>query len=101
MDYLLAFLLGAFLANSIPHITNGVSGRRFHTPFASPPGKGFSSPVVNVVWGSANLLIAAGVYHLGLEDRVEPTPMGMVFAGFALTLVTLAWWFGRINDDHG
>ena len=101
MDHLLAFLLGALLANSVPHIANGVSGRRFHTPFASPPGKGFSSPVVNVLWGSANLLAAAGVYHLGLQDRAEPTPMGVVFAGFVLTGVVLAWWFGRVDDTSG
>lgn len=51
------FFGGAFLVNAIPHFTYGVSGRRFPTPFASPPGKGLSSPAVNVLWGSLNLVI--------------------------------------------
>jgi hypothetical protein len=37
------FFGGAFFVNAIPHFTNGVSGRMFPTPFASPPGKGLSS----------------------------------------------------------
>ncbi|MGH9640463.1 MAG: hypothetical protein ACRD3Y_10405, partial [Bryobacteraceae bacterium] len=48
------FFGGAFLVNAIPHFVNGVSGRSFPTPFASPPGKGQSSPMVNVLWGTAN-----------------------------------------------
>lgn len=46
------FFGGAFFVNAIPHFTNGVSGRRFPTPFASPPVKGLSSPTVNALWGS-------------------------------------------------
>ena len=51
------FFGGAFFVNAIPHFINGVSGRMFPTPFASPPGKGLSPPVVNVLWGSLNLVI--------------------------------------------
>ena len=29
---------GVFLANAVPHVVNGVSGRAFQTPFAKPPG---------------------------------------------------------------
>jgi hypothetical protein len=57
-DYLSYFFGGAFLANSLPHLINGVSGRSFQSPFAKPPGKGLSSPTVNVLWGFTNLLIA-------------------------------------------
>ena len=52
--YIAYFFGGAFLVNAVPHFTSGVSGRRFPTPFASPPGKGQSSPTVNVLWDSAN-----------------------------------------------
>jgi hypothetical protein len=38
------FFGGAFLVNAIPHFVQGVPGRSFPTPFASPPGKGQSSP---------------------------------------------------------
>ena len=57
--YLLEFLSGAFLANGVPHFVQGISGHWFQSPFAKPPGVGESSPVVNVVWGFANLV--AGV----------------------------------------
>ena len=39
-DYLAAFFAGAFLANVVPHFTYGISGNRFPTPFAHPPGRG-------------------------------------------------------------
>ena len=53
--YLLQFLAGMFLANGVPHFVQGISGHWFQTPFASPPGVGESSPVVNVLWGFLNL----------------------------------------------
>jgi hypothetical protein len=49
--YLAVFVGGVFLANGVPHFINGVSGRRFPSPFATPPGVGLSPAVVNVVWG--------------------------------------------------
>ena len=55
--YIAYFFAGAFLVNAIPHFVNGVSGRPFPTPFASPPGRGLSAPTVNVLWGGLNLAI--------------------------------------------
>ncbi|PRC94703.1 hypothetical protein [Solimicrobium silvestre] len=55
--YIAYFFGGAFLANSIPHITNGMSGRPFPTPFATPPGQGESSSMLNVIWGALNIII--------------------------------------------
>jgi hypothetical protein len=55
------FFGGAFLVNAVPHFVNGVSGRRCPTPFASPPGKGESSPtdIPDVlVLGAGGLLMA-------------------------------------------
>ncbi len=47
----LAYLFGgAFLANALPHLVNGISGSPFQRPFASPPGAGLSSSTVNVLW---------------------------------------------------
>ena len=51
------FIAGAFLSNGVPHFVNGVSGRRFPTPFASPPGVGLSSATLHVIWGFANFVI--------------------------------------------
>src|SRR5208282_4936832 len=52
------FFGGAFLANTIPHLVNGISGSPFQSPFASPPGEGLSSSTVNVLWGMFNLVVA-------------------------------------------
>ena len=55
--YVAYFFGSAFLVNAIPHLTNGLLGRPFPTPFASPPGKGSSSPTVNVLWAAFNLIV--------------------------------------------
>jgi len=36
------FFGGCLLANAIPHFVSGVMGRPFQSPFANPPGQGFS-----------------------------------------------------------
>ncbi len=51
-NYIACFFAGVFFANVVPHFVQGISGDRFPTPFAHPPGKGLSSPTVNVVWAS-------------------------------------------------
>jgi hypothetical protein len=55
--YLAQFVSGLLLANGVPHFVQGISGEKFQSPFASPPGVGESSPTVNVLWGLANLAI--------------------------------------------
>ena len=52
------FFGGLFLSNAVPHFVSGTMGRPFQSPFAKPPGKGLSSSTVNVLWGSANLVVA-------------------------------------------
>ena len=54
---ILAVLSGVFLVNAMPHFVSGVMGRWFQSPFAKPPGRGLSSPTVNVLWGFANLVV--------------------------------------------
>jgi hypothetical protein len=97
-DYLAYFLGGAFLANSLPHIGNGISGRPFQTPFAKPPGKALSSSTVNVLWGFFNLAIAylliVRVGSFSLLDSVDVLTLG---AGALIMSVTLALWFGRFH----
>jgi hypothetical protein len=36
--YALEFVSGLLLTNGVPHFVQGVSGHRFQSPFASPPG---------------------------------------------------------------
>ncbi|MGA7915293.1 MAG: hypothetical protein WCA00_08670 [Candidatus Acidiferrales bacterium] len=52
--YVAYFFAGAFLVNAVPHFTTGVTGRRFPTPFAKPPGKGESSPIIAALWAALN-----------------------------------------------
>ena len=48
------------------------------SPFASPPGKGESSPTVNVLWGTFNLVIGyLLVCHVG-EFHVRRIPDALV-----------------------
>jgi len=56
--YVAYFFGGAFLINAIPHFVSGVTGHPFPSPFASPPGQGESSAMVNVLWGTLNFAIA-------------------------------------------
>jgi hypothetical protein len=57
MSYLIPFFAGAFLCNCIAHLCSGLQGHPFPTPFATPRGVGNSSPIVNFLWGVANLLL--------------------------------------------
>jgi hypothetical protein len=80
--YVAYFFGGAFLVNAIPHFVNGVSGRPFQTPFASPPGEGLSSALVNVCWGTFNaavgylLVCRVGKFDLRQTKHVLPIGIG-------------------------
>jgi hypothetical protein len=63
--YIACLFAGMFLANVVPHFVHGVSGDRFPTPFAHPPGKGLSSPVVNTVWALFNLVVGYILFRSG------------------------------------
>ena len=85
--YLLNFLAGALLANGVPHFVQGICGNKFQTPFASPPGVGESSAVVNVMWGLFNLV--AGSALLVYFFPLLPPPLGSCIAA-ALGALVLA-----------
>ncbi|HEY1650053.1 MAG TPA: hypothetical protein VGF96_18870 [Terracidiphilus sp.] len=99
--YISFFFGGAFLANSLPHLGNGISGRPFQTPFASPPGKGLSSSVVNVAWGFFNLLIAyvllVVVGHFDLYNIAHVLPAG---AGMLVLALMMARSFGKLHGGE-
>ncbi len=95
-DFLAYFFGGAFLANSLPHLINGISGRAFQSPFAKPPGKGLSSSTVNVLWGFFNLvaayLLIFDVGNFSLHDVPQALTLG---AGMLIMSLMLARTFGR------
>ena len=100
------YISGALAANAIPHVVNGISGRKFpeRLPFKKPGQNEsafetfFFSPVINVIWGMLNLAIAfvvvntAGVFRIGLTADM------LVFTlGFASAAIFLAWNMGRVH----
>lgn len=92
------FLGGVSLANFVPHFVAGVSGRPFPSPFATPPFRGLSSPVVNVLWGLINLAVAYGL--LVLVGSLEPHDVSQVSvaaAGFGLASIGIARSLGRLQ----
>ena len=72
--YVSYFFAGAFLANAVPHVTNGISGRPFQSPFAY---------LLICRVGSFSLLNTAHVLTLG--------------AGLLFVSIMLARSFGRFH----
>jgi hypothetical protein len=94
------FFGGMLLANGVPHFVNGISGRRFPSPFAAPPGRGDSRPVVNVLWGLANfvlgflLLARVGPFNPALAPDLLAVALGVLFLS-----VSLALYYGGLRKD--
>jgi hypothetical protein len=96
-SYVAYFFGGAFLANGVPHFVHGISGRPFPTPFASPPGKGLSSPIVNVLWGTLNVAVGYFVLLRG-EFRIRSiADVSIAGAGGLCLAIMLARTFGRLS----
>jgi hypothetical protein len=98
IHYVAYFFGGMFLANTLPHLGNGISGHPFQSPFATPPGQGLSSATVNVLWGFLNLVIGyllvcrVGSFSLRKTSHVVPLGVG------ALAIATMcARTFGRFH----
>lgn len=72
MDYLAYFAAGLWLTNGIPHFVNGVSGVKFQSPFASPPG--------------------VGEFSIGIS--LDSFTFGI---GAILMSLILSWYFGRVR----
>ena len=83
-DFIACFFAGAFLANVVPHFVHGISGDRFPTPFAKPPGKGLSSPTVNVVWALFNLVIGFLLFRVGKVQHGGDLALAIFFVGIAV-----------------
>ena len=96
--FLLQFVTGLFLANGVPHFVQGISGAGFQTPFASPPGVGESSPVVNVLWGFLNLVVGFALLF-EFAPKGADVVLEWVFVGLGALVMALfcAWHFGRVR----
>lgn len=88
--YLAAFFSGAFLANTVPHFIHGVSGDSFPSPFSHPPGKGLSSPTVNVLWACFNLLIGYILLRVSRTSVQNKFSLLVLFLGILAMSVQLS-----------
>ncbi len=97
--YLAYFFAGIFLANGVPHFVHGICGKKFQSPFASPPAVGESSPLVNVIWGLVNFIIGyALIYGVGDFTFGFTTAFLMAGLGAIVASVALAFYFGRVRS---
>jgi len=95
-----SFFAGAFILNALPHLIQGVSGRPFPSPFAKPPGKGLSSPLVNAMWGLVNFGLGGILCHAGEDLLLTPSTQLCGFAGFASMALLLASHFGKVAPHY-
>jgi len=85
--YIAYFVAGFALANSVPHFVAGISGAKFQSPFANPPGEGESSPQINVLWGLGNFVVgyllvtAVGDFQTGLTVDSLIVFIGILVSG--------------------
>ena len=95
------FFGGAFLANAVPHLVSGMTGRAFQSPFAKPPGQGLSSSTVNVLWGAFNTVVGyALVCRVGdFELRTTGAAAALGIGALLMSLMH-ARAFGRFHGGN-
>ena len=98
-NYLAIFFSGVFFANVVPHYVQGISGNKFPTPFAKPPGQGLSSPLVNVLWAGFNLLIGFILFKAGKIESDNYLAWVTFFAGIMAISVPLSIRFATKHKE--
>ncbi|PUZ28661.1 hypothetical protein DCC81_04030 [Chitinophaga parva] len=93
--YFSDLLAGMLLANFVPHFIKGTAGDPFPTPFAKPPGKGLSSPLVNVLWAMFNLIVGFLLFRFGKVSVGDTLSISVFFIGIACISI-----FSAINFVH-
>ena len=98
-NYIAIFFAGAFLSNAIPHFINGVSGNKFPTPFSKPPGKGLSSPTLNVLWAFFNIIIGGVLAKAGNLHRHNHHAHIVFFIGFIIMSLISSNGFSKKDKE--
>ena len=88
--YLAAFFSGFCFINAIPHLIHGISGQSFPTPFADPPFKGLSSPVINTIWALTNLILGYVLLRAGNVSGERKWTIVWFFLGAAAISLSMA-----------
>lgn len=96
MEYVLSFLAGFFLTNSVPHLVKGITGQSHMTPF-----KRVSTPLFNVVWSFTNIVIGLFILQYAALTLVDVTSLSvqswLFLAGAFACAVTCAWLWTNPN----
>jgi hypothetical protein len=101
LDLVSYFFGGAFLANAVPHVVSGMTGKPFQSPFAKPPGQGLSSSTVNVLWGFVNLVVGyLLVCRVGEFDPRDTGDIVTLALGGLLIGLFSARHFGRFHGGN-
>ncbi len=98
MRFLALFFAGAFLCNAIPHLTAGLRGELFPSPFSKPRGVGPSSPLANFLWGGLNFIIGAlllGAHPIAVGFNLDTLAL---FVGALALGAPLSARFGKVRN---
>ena len=98
MIWMALFFAGALLCNALPHLTAGLRGEAFPTPFAKPRGVGHSSPVTNFLWGSVNLAVGLALLLWRMPNAGNAGWVA-VACGWLVLGLYCARHFGRVRGD--
>ncbi|WP_024906270.1 hypothetical protein [Robbsia andropogonis] len=97
MSFIAAFFVGAFLCNAIPHVSAGLRGEAFPSPFSKPRGKGPSSPLVNFLWGFLNALVGLVlIFYHPLRPGANIDSAALLAGVLAMGVITSVH-FGRVR----
>lgn len=100
MNSIALFFAGAFLCNGLPHLSSGLQGQPFPSPFAKPMGIGDSSPPVNFLWGFFNFLVGIALLSrhplaVGFNPDFLALIVGILAMGAQLSL-----HFGKVRRSR-
>jgi hypothetical protein len=98
-NYIACFFAGAILANAVPHFVHGISGDKFPTPFAKPPGAGLSSAPTNMLWALFNIIIGYVLLKPGQVCSGGTLQIIIFFIGIACMGIMLSINFQRKHKE--
>jgi hypothetical protein len=98
-NYLACFFAGAFLANVVPHFVHGISGNKFPTPFAKPPGIGLSSSTTNVIWALCNVIAGYLLLKAGNVSWANTVSLVVLFIGAAAISIMMSISFRKKHKE--
>ena len=97
MNLTAPFLAGALLCNCIPHLVAGLQGEPFPTPFATPHGVGDSGPLLNVIWGFANLVVGLFLLSRHPPAAILGPEVAALLCGALVIGIFCGLHFGRVK----